>query len=162
MKALYSVANVQDSGTQRPNLSSLPGRGNYHSSSEGRPLPLPQLHRGPQPPCRLSPAKPHLGGQNNARPNVWLILTILCIHWGLVVWAWGEGPAAPVFVRVCWCVCVCVGGQGVNFKPTVLQARRVIISLAVIKSSFVAPCVGTCTCVCVCVRTDRFGVRPCK
>lgn len=60
-------------------------------------------------------------------------------------------------VRVDEYVCVCVWGQGVNFKPTVLQARRVIISLTVIKSSFVWVCVGTCTrarvhvCVCVCV-----------
>lgn len=30
-------------------------------------------------------------------PTKCLIPTILCIHWGLVVWAWEEGPAACVY-----------------------------------------------------------------
>lgn len=66
-----------------------------------------------------------------------------------------------VDVYVCVCVCVCVLGQGVNFKPRVLQARRVIISLTVIKSSFVCVCAGTWTCWCVCVRVLAW-VRGCR
>lgn len=64
----------------------------------------------------------------------------------------------------CLCVfvdaygCVCVWGQGVNFKPTVLQARRVIILLTVIKSWFVSVCVGTGNS-CVCVHADNVLVR---
>lgn len=44
------------------------------------------------------------------------------------------------------------GGQGVNFKPTVLQARRVIISLTVIKAFICASVCGHARS-CLCVRS---------
>lgn len=140
MKALYSLANVQDSGMQRPKLSSLSGRGNQNASSEGRPLPPLHFHTEPGP--RAGCHQPNLIQQAKTMPdrlpnphNPLYSLRAGCM-----------GPErGPCCLRVyLWtlmliCVRLRAGGQ--------LQARQgMIISLTGISSSFVCVCGILCAC----------------
>ena len=108
MKALYSGANVQDSGTQRPKLSSLSGRGNYRSVPlRGSHSPHPRLASPSGPHTAPPAASPTSFSWQEQCPTKCLI---------------GAYPHKPLYSlrpgcispkrRQGWCVCVCIWGQG--------------------------------------------------